>query len=72
MRNFVVEGKGLPAAVSLSQDGDDVDILVDGVRVAWFDSCDGTLSLDSVSEEKQPAGVAFDEHGCVKIYHPFA
>ncbi len=61
-----------PMHVELSQDGREVNILVNGILVAFFDATDGTLQATWLSESErrqlEASGMAMDpEHQAIRV-----
>jgi hypothetical protein len=69
---FVIEsGPAEPErVVTLRTDGGDVDILVDGILVAWLDGGKGKLGLSWTPVAEQVEGLQYDVSGRIKVIRP--
>lgn len=70
MKFCIETPKLLHYKVSLRQDADDVDILINGKAVAYLRGSSGKLELIAVSKDNQPTGVQFSSAGCITVSRP--
>ena len=67
MKFCVEEPESPQCRVSLRQDEDDVDILINDRIIAFFRGSSGELELMNLSECNQPKGVQFSPLGCIMV-----